>query len=147
MENFFIFNDVISSYSHTNQALESVLTFKNYENSSTAWYKHMNLIGILKLAGYKTFWLSNQESVASYGNSYSVIAKRSHITKYSSQRVDGKSPLTYDGILLDIFKTLPQTKKIAFIYFIFLVHIEDTKRYIQQILKNLLIKISKPILI
>lgn len=113
----FIFNDIISSYSHTNQALESVLTFKNYENSSTAWYKHMNLIDILKLAGYKTFWLSNQESVASYGNSYSVIAKRSHITKYSSQRVDGKSPLTYDGILLDIFKTLPQTKENSFYIF------------------------------
>lgn len=82
--NLFEFNDTIASESHTNPALAKLLTFSNYENSqSTKWYKHMNIIDLMKIAGYKTQWFSNQEAVSVWGNIPEVISDRAEIRRFT----------------------------------------------------------------
>ncbi len=101
--NLIVFSDVISPHSHTDTSLRKVLTFSNYENFNiTPWFKQQNILDILKLADYKTHWLSNQESVSIYGNAPETISQRADITLFSGYNDSlsaGKSP---DGVLLPI---------------------------------------------
>lgn len=110
--NLIVFSDVISPHSHTNQVLEKVLTFKNYENNQTPWFKQQNLIDILKLAGYKTHWLSNQEVISIYGNAPEVISTRADITRFATIN-DSYTNETYDEILLPLFDNMQDIKSQA----------------------------------
>ena len=109
--NLIVFSDVISPHSHTDTSLRKVLTFSNYENfNTTPWFKQQNLLDILKLSGYKTHWLSNQEAVSVWGNAPETISQRANITLFSGYNDSlsaGKSP---DGVLLPILdKVLAQS--------------------------------------
>lgn len=61
-KNLVLFNDVVSPHSHTTLSLRKVLTFLNYENEEYYYkiYSNGNLISLFNLAGYSTFWISNQ---------------------------------------------------------------------------------------
>lgn len=97
-----VFDDVISPASGTSASLQKVLTFSNYENSAIAWFKQENIIDILRLAGYKTHWLSNQEIISIYGSSPALIAQRSHQTLFSSKSDSFTEAKLSDGILLSM---------------------------------------------
>lgn len=80
------FVDVISPHSTTILSLEKVLTFYNYE-SSNKWYENNNIVDIMKEAGYKTYWFSNQEAFGAFGNVGNVaatIGNRSNVTIFNS---------------------------------------------------------------
>ncbi len=62
-----VFTDCISPHSTTVAVLRTLFTFNDYE-SKTPWYDSPNLFTILNKAGYKTYWLSNQESSGIWGN-------------------------------------------------------------------------------
>lgn len=79
-----VFTDVISPHSTTIAVLSKLFTFCNYE-SDKEWYKYNNLIDIANAAGYKTFWLSNQESSGIWGNVAQIFAQ--HSTKHEFTRI------------------------------------------------------------
>lgn len=81
-----VFSDVISPAASTNASLQKVLTFSNYENSQIPWYQQPNLIDTLRLAGYTTHWLSNQEIISIHSNSPALIAGRSKPGSYYGLR-------------------------------------------------------------
>lgn len=83
-ENLIVFNDIISSETNTRNSLRKIFTFQNYETENIEWYKRENLIEIMKKAGYKTYWLSNQESFGIYGNVGAAIASKSDTVIYNS---------------------------------------------------------------
>ncbi len=72
----FTFRDVISPHSTTVAVLSKLLTFCDYE-SDKEWYEYNNLVDVLNAAGYKTFWLSNQESSGIWGSVGQMLAQRS----------------------------------------------------------------------
>ncbi|WP_258443215.1 phosphoethanolamine transferase [Helicobacter sp. 16-1353] len=122
-KNLAIFSDVISPATHTDIVLKEVLTFSNYENKAQIpWYKTMNLIDIMKLAGYYTSWISNQEVVSIYGNAPETIARRSNLTlfttlsgSFSEKPYDEKILPLLDRVIKDReakmgLKTLDSTK-------------------------------------
>lgn len=80
----FVFNDVISPHSTTVASLSKLFTFCNYE-SEKDWYDYINLIDVMNEAGYKTFWLSNQESSGIWGNVAQLYAQ--HSTKHEFTRL------------------------------------------------------------
>ncbi len=81
-QNLFVFSDTIAPAGDTATALKKVLTFSNFENSHIEWYKNMNIIDAMKLLGYRTAWISNQEAVSMH-NSFDIIAKRVNILRYA----------------------------------------------------------------
>ena len=76
--NLYKFTDTISPHSHTIPVIKKLLTFYNYE-SKDEWYTYNNIIDIMKLAGYKTYWFSNQESSGIYGNIAVALGGKSDI--------------------------------------------------------------------
>jgi heptose-I-phosphate ethanolaminephosphotransferase len=54
----YVFDDVVSAEMYTVASLQKILTFANHEDMSPLYQS--NLIAIMKTAGFKTFWISNQ---------------------------------------------------------------------------------------
>jgi len=79
------FSDVISPHSTTIAVLSKLFTFCDYE-SPKDWYEYNNLIDVLNHAGYKTFWLSNQESSGIWGSVAQMFAERSSQHEFTRLR-------------------------------------------------------------
>ena len=85
-----VFRDVVSPHSTTIAVLSKLFTFCHNE-SDKPWYEYNNLIDIMNTAGYKTHWLSNQESSGIWGNVaqiYAAHSKVSHFTRIRDSRED-----------------------------------------------------------
>lgn len=77
-----LFNEVITPYSNTRKALAEVLTLKESDGNDN-FYDYPSILDIFKGAGFKTYWISNQDSYGVLGNSISVIASGADETKYT----------------------------------------------------------------
>lgn len=129
--NLFVFNDVISPYSSTSIALSKILTFSRYENASIPWFKQQNLIDVMKLSGYHSIWLSNQEAISIWGNAPEVIAQRANQTLFSTYAASSGAGKTYDEILIPMLDKIkiPQDSKLFYIFHLMGAHTTYSKRY------------------
>lgn len=80
-----VYRDVISPQSATVAVLRELFTFHDVE-SDREWYQCNNLIDVMKAAGYRTYWLSNQESSGIWGNVAQLFAQRSDVRQYTQLR-------------------------------------------------------------
>ena len=80
-----VFRDIISPHSTTVAVLSELFTFCDHE-SERPWYDYNNLIDIMNAAGYKTHWLSNQESSGSWGSVAQVYADHSTVHEFTRLR-------------------------------------------------------------
>jgi len=71
-----VFEDVISPHTHTIPCLEKMLTLGNYENPNKKY--EGTIIELMKQAGFKTYWISNQIPVGIYETKSTAIAKSSN---------------------------------------------------------------------
>ena len=83
-----VFRDVIAPQGATAAVLRELFTFADAENTKDGegWYKHNNLVDIMGRAGYRTYWLSNQESSGIWGSVSQFFAERSEISRYTQLR-------------------------------------------------------------
>lgn len=81
--NLYKFTDVISPHAYTIGSLKKVLTFYTLESDKN-WYEYNNIIDIMKKAGYKTYWFSNQESSGLNGNIVVNYGKKSDIIIFNN---------------------------------------------------------------
>ena len=79
------YSDVISPHSTTVEVLSELFTFCDYE-SEKPWYEYHNLIDVMNAAGYRTHWLSNQESSGMWGNVAQLYANHSTMHKFTRLR-------------------------------------------------------------
>ena len=79
------FNNVVAPSAGTIDVISRMLTFYNYEQPGD-WYDYDILMDIMKKAGYKTFWLSNQESFGTSGNLPAALAERCDYSAFCSIR-------------------------------------------------------------
>ena len=79
------YSDVISPHSTTVEVLSELFTFCDYE-SDKPWYEYHNLIDVMNAAGYRTHWLSNQESSGMWGNVAQLYANHSAMHKFTRLR-------------------------------------------------------------
>ena len=80
-----VFRDVVSPHSTTIAVLSELFTFCDHE-SDKPWYEYTNLIDVMNAAGYKTHWLSNQESSGIWGNVAQIYADHSTMHKFTRIR-------------------------------------------------------------
>ncbi|WP_233704611.1 phosphoethanolamine transferase [Helicobacter bizzozeronii] len=99
-QNLFIFTNTISPFSNTLPTLQVLLNYSDVENHAIPWYQQKNLGDILTLAGYKSWWLENQEEPGS-SDARSLISRR-FTARYYASLSQGRA---YDANLLETFKT------------------------------------------
>jgi len=69
------FSNVFASRPNTIESLEQVLTFADQEHPD--WYKTKpSVIAMLKQAGYKTYWISNQQTLTARNTMLTTFAKQ-----------------------------------------------------------------------
>lgn len=79
-----LFADAIGSSATTAGNMERILTFKNDDATEGDWWKYPTVIDLFNVAGYKTFWLSNQERTGIWSNASGVIAASANVIDYIS---------------------------------------------------------------
>lgn len=97
----YIFKDVISPHAYTIGSLREVFTFHNYE-AENKWYEYNNIFDIMNKAGYKTYWLSNQETSGQWANVALAYANRCDYKKFTGIRQSYEKSYRADGELLPL---------------------------------------------
>ncbi|MCR5177033.1 MAG: lipid A phosphoethanolamine transferase [Anaerovibrio sp.] len=95
------FRDVVSAHSTTVASLSKIFTFCNHE-ADKPWYEYHNLIDIMNTAGYKTHWLSNQESSGIWGNVAQIYAAHSDVSHFTQIRDSKEDEGRVDGELFPL---------------------------------------------
>ena len=105
-----VFRDVISPHSHTMPALRKLFTFANLE-SKREWYHSRILMELYEAAGYRTYWIGNQEMYGIWSSTTRVIANRARVRLFHetlgskeallSRRLDGELLPYLDRVLRD----------------------------------------------
>lgn len=95
------FTNVVSAHSTTVASLSKIFTFCNHE-APKPWYEYNNLIDIMNAAGYKTHWLSNQESSGIWGNVAQIYAAHSDVSHYTQIRDSQEDDGRVDGELFPL---------------------------------------------
>ncbi len=120
-----IYNNVISSQTHTIDALRESLTLNHLKSS-----QDISILQLMNQAGFKTFWLSNQRPVGLHETLLTKISLAADEVVYTNTAKWGsKTPL--DEVLLPYFeKALNNAAEKKFIVINFLAtHNEYKKRY------------------
>lgn len=109
-DSLFVFSDALASSQITISNLERILTFKPDDTEEGNWWKYPTLTDLFNNAGYRTYWLSNQERSGEWGNSAGVLASTASVSKYIGMDYTDDSMLyntTYDeGLLPELSKAL-----------------------------------------
>lgn len=107
----FIFNNVISSHGTTRESLQKALTLKDSKNNYK-FYESPSILDLFKEAGFKTYWISNQESYGSIGNVVAALASKADYIEYTEiSALDSRKFKKYDEALLPIFDKILKEKK------------------------------------
>ncbi|MDR3213813.1 MAG: phosphoethanolamine transferase CptA [Azoarcus sp.] len=95
------FNNVITSRPYTIEILRQALTFAN-EEAPNRFLTEPNLMNVMKQAGYKTFWITNQQTMTQRNTLLTVFSQQADEVRYlNSQRVQNAT--LYDQIVFEPF--------------------------------------------
>jgi len=104
-DELYIYDSVIAPHAHTNPVLSKLLTFANYDNMEPL-YKQRTIIEYFHDAGYKTFWLSNQQFANKYSTMSSSVGIQADWYIFTQQDGDDSDSCqsVFDGALLKPFE-------------------------------------------
>lgn len=91
-----VFNDVISSHAQTNASLRLALTEANIKNKKS-YRDALSIIDSANMAGFKTWWISNQQPIRSV---FASISAQADQVEFISNDYQGVENNRYDGFML-----------------------------------------------
>ncbi|WP_432410364.1 sulfatase-like hydrolase/transferase [Rasiella sp. SM2506] len=127
-EELVVMDSVITPHVHTITALEKILTLSNQENKAPS--PNGSIIQLANMAGFTTYWLSNQKPVGLYESIPTIIGSAATHKRFMA--TDDYNYDIYDGALLpvlaEILKDKSASKKVIFVHLIG-THLRYEKRY------------------
>ncbi|MGI0440445.1 phosphoethanolamine transferase [Helicobacter himalayensis] len=110
-QNLFVYDDVISAQIATYESLSQVLTFANQDDLSKKWFEYLNIVDAMKLGGYKSAVISNQERFSLWSKATTTIFSRADELHWSSDSVAGKrlDSMGFDENILPILDSVLAT--------------------------------------
>lgn len=124
-----VFNNVVTSRPYTIEILQQALTFANEKNPDLYLTKP-SLMNMMKQAGYKTFWITNQQTMTARNTMLTVFSKQTDKQFYMNQQRT-QSAREYDSNVLAPFKQVmadPAPKKFIIVHLLG-THIKYKFRY------------------
>jgi heptose-I-phosphate ethanolaminephosphotransferase len=100
--NLVVFNDVISSRPYTIEILQQALTFAD-EQQPDLYLKTPSLMHLMKQAGYKTFWITNQQTITHRNTMLTMFSKQTDEQFYMNNDRN-QSSRQYDESVFEPFK-------------------------------------------
>ncbi|MEG1450093.1 MAG: phosphoethanolamine transferase [Cetobacterium sp.] len=125
-----IFDDVVSPHHYTRDTLLKLVSDYSHE-SEKSFGESMNIIDLFKKAGYKTYWLSNQEDFAYNQAGLSSVANRADEVVFTEKSLSDTKVKLYDEYLIPhVKKALEDDVKKKFIVIhLFGSHLGYANRY------------------
>ena len=115
--NLTVFNNVVTSRPYTIEILQQALTFANEKNPDL-YLTQPSLMNMMKQAGYKTFWITNQQTMTKRNTMLTTFAQQTDAQFYlNNQRSQNASQL--DGAVLAPFAKVlddPAPKKFIVVH-------------------------------
>lgn len=131
-DSLFIYRDAISSASITAGSLERMLSLKYDDDTSEDGLDFPLVVDIFKQAGYKIFWLSNQEIMGNFSNTSGVMVMNADEIEYvGADNSEDALVQRFDEILMPpLYKALADTatNKIIFLHLMG-SHVAYNRRY------------------
>jgi heptose-I-phosphate ethanolaminephosphotransferase len=124
-----VFNNVVTSRPYTIEILQQALTFANEKNPDL-YLTQPSLMNMMKQAGYKTFWITNQQTMTARNTMLTVFSKQTDKQFYMNQQRT-QSAREYDTNVLAPFKQVmadPAPKKFIIVHLLG-THIKYKFRY------------------
>jgi heptose-I-phosphate ethanolaminephosphotransferase len=102
-----VFNDVIATRPDTILSLQQVFTFADQEHPDR-FLTNPTLINLMKQAGYKTFWITNQQTIVKDWNTWLTTFSQQMDKRYylNNRKKDGKGQ--YDEVVFSPFSEVLQ---------------------------------------
>ncbi|SJZ57171.1 heptose-I-phosphate ethanolaminephosphotransferase [Cetobacterium ceti] len=128
--NLYVFKDVISPHYFTRETLKKLVTTTAWDNK-IKFSNSINLVDIMKKAGFKTYWLSNQEDFAFKGASLSSVIHRADEVEFTESYYSDTKDKLMDEALLPLVDKISRDKnrKKFIVIHLFGSHREYIKRY------------------
>jgi heptose-I-phosphate ethanolaminephosphotransferase len=96
-----VFDNVVTPRPYTIEALQQVLTFADQHNPD-AWLTTPSLLNMMKQAGYKTFWITNQQTMTERNTMLTTFSRQADEQVYLNQNRN-QNARQYDGDVLKPF--------------------------------------------
>ncbi|WP_312269568.1 phosphoethanolamine transferase CptA [Pseudescherichia sp.] len=131
-KNLTVFNHVVTSRPYTIEILQQALTFADEKNPDLYLTKP-SLMNLMKQAGYKTFWITNQQTMTERNTMLTVFSQQTDKQFYMNQQRT-QSAREYDTNVLEPFKEVladPAPKKFIIVHLLG-THIKYAYRYPEQ---------------
>ena len=96
-----VFNNVITPRPYTIEALQQVLTFADEENPDL-YLKTPSIVSVMKQAGYKTFWITNQQTMTKRNTMLTTFSEQADEQVYLNNNRN-QNARQYDGDVLAPF--------------------------------------------
>ncbi|EOO4096212.1 phosphoethanolamine transferase CptA, partial [Escherichia coli] len=112
-----VFNNVVASRPYTIEALQQALTFANEKNPDL-YLTQPSLMNMMKQAGYKTFWITNQQTITARNTMLTVFSRQTDRQYYMNQQRT-QSAREYDTNVLKPFREVlndPAPKKLIIVH-------------------------------
>lgn len=115
-----IFNDIISTHSHTVPSLTDALTL-NSRNNRKSITELADIVDVAKKAGYYTGWLSNQNAVGVWDNEVAAIGRQADLVKYhdpssGTTRIRSVFDMALVNSTKEFLNDKKHTKKLVFVH-------------------------------
>lgn len=124
-----VLKNVFASRPNTIESLEQVLTFADQEHPD--WYKTKpSLIAMMKQAGYKTYWISNQQTLTARNTMLTTFAKQADEQIFLNN-ARSQNSYSFDEKVLEPYSDklmMPDQKKLIIVHLIG-THMKYAYRY------------------
>ena len=133
-KNIYVFDNITSPHASTQLVMEKLFTFYRL-GEKNLWFTYQSLFNILREAGYRTIWLSNQEPYGVWGRAgrlYSSQADENKFTMIRSSRTElGSEIQSYDEKLLPLLddSITRETNKNFYVLHLMGTHVNYAARY------------------
>ncbi|TWH76069.1 heptose-I-phosphate ethanolaminephosphotransferase [Azomonas agilis] len=99
-----VFDNVVTPRPYTIEALQQVLTFADQENPDL-YLSTPSLVNLMKQAGYKTYWITNQQTMTKRNTMLTTFSKQADEQVYLNNNRE-QNASQYDGDVLEPFSKI-----------------------------------------
>ena len=99
-----VFDNVVTPRPYTIEALQQVLTFADEQNPD-AYLTTPSIVNLMKQAGYKTYWITNQQTMTERNTMLTTFSKQADEQVYLNNNREQNSR-QYDGSVLEPFSKI-----------------------------------------
>lgn len=133
-DSLIIFTNAIGSSVSTPGNIERILTFKEDDKTFNDWYKYPLIIDLFAHAGYKTYYISNQERTGLFSTSSGAIAESADVINYvGAENSEDALAFKYDENTINPFRDYFNADGPKFIIIHLLgSHVTYSNRYPEQ---------------